>query len=212
MEKVNLSGRDKFKGRWDGTNFSFERDRSYGFSWPQRNYNCNFCQKEFKSAQALGGHMNVHRRDRAKQLTQHSSSSSSSEINNTPNLHSSPNPKPNLNHDHKLFLSPKPAAAPATTFLTYMGCTPNLNHVVSDQDDGLAVSPQIREIRKKLAVEANSRNDQFKGLMKQDKNDESRVHTKKNNQFLGLDLNMNSTTGRRDGKEDLDLELRLGSF
>lgn len=37
-----------------------------GFPWPPRSYICSFCRKEFKSAQALGGHMNVHRRDRAR--------------------------------------------------------------------------------------------------------------------------------------------------
>ncbi|KAG6727073.1 hypothetical protein I3842_02G113400 [Carya illinoinensis] len=37
-----------------------------GFSWPPRSYTCSFCKREFKSAQALGGHMNVHRRDRAR--------------------------------------------------------------------------------------------------------------------------------------------------
>ncbi|WCJ21671.1 C2H2 and C2HC zinc fingers superfamily protein [Euphorbia peplus] len=35
------------------------------FIWPQRNYICSFCKRQFNSAQALGGHMNVHRRDRA---------------------------------------------------------------------------------------------------------------------------------------------------
>ncbi|KAG2240701.1 hypothetical protein Bca4012_035058 [Brassica carinata] len=34
--------------------------------WPPKNYTCSFCRREFRSAQALGGHMNVHRRDRAK--------------------------------------------------------------------------------------------------------------------------------------------------
>ncbi|XP_022996108.1 transcriptional regulator SUPERMAN-like [Cucurbita maxima] len=34
--------------------------------WPARKYSCNFCRREFKSAQALGGHMNVHRRDRGR--------------------------------------------------------------------------------------------------------------------------------------------------
>ncbi|KAM3292984.1 hypothetical protein ACQJBY_036534 [Aegilops geniculata] len=34
--------------------------------WPPRSYSCTFCQREFRSAQALGGHMNVHRRDRAR--------------------------------------------------------------------------------------------------------------------------------------------------
>lgn len=36
-----------------------------GFSWPPRSYTCSFCRREFRSAQALGGHMNVHRRERA---------------------------------------------------------------------------------------------------------------------------------------------------
>lgn len=33
---------------------------------PPRFYSCSFCQKGFSNAQALGGHMNIHRRDRAK--------------------------------------------------------------------------------------------------------------------------------------------------
>ncbi|RZR71590.1 hypothetical protein BHM03_00005962 [Ensete ventricosum] len=36
------------------------------YSWPPRSYSCSFCRREFRSAQALGGHMNVHRRDRAR--------------------------------------------------------------------------------------------------------------------------------------------------
>lgn len=37
-----------------------------------RSYECNFCKRGFSNAQALGGHMNIHRRDRAK-LKQQSS-------------------------------------------------------------------------------------------------------------------------------------------
>ncbi|KAK7336839.1 hypothetical protein VNO77_17389 [Canavalia gladiata] len=47
-----------------GDSFGFE-EHKWGTSWPARNYGCSFCKREFKSAQALGGHMNVHRRDRA---------------------------------------------------------------------------------------------------------------------------------------------------
>ncbi|XP_027342950.1 transcriptional regulator SUPERMAN-like [Abrus precatorius] len=43
-----------------------DQDYMNGFPWPPRSYTCSFCRKEFKSAQALGGHMNVHRRDRAR--------------------------------------------------------------------------------------------------------------------------------------------------
>lgn len=37
-----------------------------GYPWPPKSYTCCFCKRELRSAQALGGHMNVHRRDRAK--------------------------------------------------------------------------------------------------------------------------------------------------
>ncbi|KAL6998356.1 hypothetical protein U1Q18_008480 [Sarracenia purpurea var. burkii] len=53
-----------------------------GCIWPPRSYSCSFCRREFRSAQALGGHMNVHRRDRAR-LKQ-----------------SSPNPQNELLHHH----------------------------------------------------------------------------------------------------------------
>ncbi|XP_028765515.1 transcriptional regulator SUPERMAN-like [Neltuma alba] len=46
-------------------NLSLE-EHSWASSWPARNYACSFCKREFRSAQALGGHMNVHRRDRAR--------------------------------------------------------------------------------------------------------------------------------------------------
>ncbi|KAK3119398.1 hypothetical protein QOZ80_9BG0719130 [Eleusine coracana subsp. coracana] len=55
---------------------AFARDAAAhlgGCVWPPRSYSCSFCQREFRSAQALGGHMNVHRRDRA--LLRQSSSS-----------------------------------------------------------------------------------------------------------------------------------------
>ncbi|ESR42387.1 hypothetical protein CICLE_v10012295mg [Citrus x clementina] len=50
-----------------------------GCIWPPRSYSCSFCRREFRSAQALGGHMNVHRRDRAR-LKQSSSSNPQNEI------------------------------------------------------------------------------------------------------------------------------------
>ncbi|XP_019190712.1 PREDICTED: uncharacterized protein LOC109185185 [Ipomoea nil] len=44
---------------------AFEEDTSNA-TWPPRSYPCTFCRREFRSAQALGGHMNVHRRERAR--------------------------------------------------------------------------------------------------------------------------------------------------
>ncbi|XP_026440788.1 rho GTPase-activating protein gacF-like [Papaver somniferum] len=45
---------------------AFAEDTNMGTTWPPRSYTCTFCRREFRSAQALGGHMNVHRRDRAR--------------------------------------------------------------------------------------------------------------------------------------------------
>ncbi|KAI4326541.1 hypothetical protein MLD38_031845 [Melastoma candidum] len=41
-----------------------------------RSYGCVFCKRGFTTAQALGGHMNIHRKDRAKARTDSSNPSS----------------------------------------------------------------------------------------------------------------------------------------
>ncbi|KAJ0021736.1 hypothetical protein Pint_32742 [Pistacia integerrima] len=52
---------------WEEEAFAQDAAGPFGaFIWPPRSYSCSFCGREFKSAQALGGHMNVHRRERAK--------------------------------------------------------------------------------------------------------------------------------------------------
>ncbi|KAJ9152635.1 hypothetical protein P3X46_026182 [Hevea brasiliensis] len=51
---------------WEVRAFEEDTGNVMGTTWPPRSYTCTFCRKEFRSAQALGGHMNVHRRDRAR--------------------------------------------------------------------------------------------------------------------------------------------------
>ncbi|KAJ8764602.1 hypothetical protein K2173_006474 [Erythroxylum novogranatense] len=51
-------------------------------STTQRSYECTFCKRGFTNAQALGGHMNIHRKDRAKGKHVPSSSAPSKVINN----------------------------------------------------------------------------------------------------------------------------------
>ena len=68
------------------------------FTWPPRSYPCSFCKREFRSAQALGGHMNVHRRDRARLRQCYSAYHPSPLPNPSPTTHHrSPAPLPNLN-------------------------------------------------------------------------------------------------------------------
>nr|XP_043607028.1 transcriptional regulator SUPERMAN-like [Erigeron canadensis]XP_043607029.1 transcriptional regulator SUPERMAN-like [Erigeron canadensis]XP_043607030.1 transcriptional regulator SUPERMAN-like [Erigeron canadensis] len=51
---------------WEVKAFAEDAGNVMGTTWPPRSYTCTFCRREFRSAQALGGHMNVHRRDRAR--------------------------------------------------------------------------------------------------------------------------------------------------
>ncbi|KAL3499877.1 hypothetical protein ACH5RR_038970 [Cinchona calisaya] len=51
---------------WEERAFEQDTGNINGTTWPPRSYTCTFCRREFRSAQALGGHMNVHRRDRAR--------------------------------------------------------------------------------------------------------------------------------------------------
>ncbi|KAI3707662.1 hypothetical protein L6452_26290 [Arctium lappa] len=51
---------------WEVRAFAEDTGNIMGTTWPPRSYTCTFCRREFRSAQALGGHMNVHRRDRAR--------------------------------------------------------------------------------------------------------------------------------------------------
>uniref|UniRef100_A0A6N2LR25 C2H2-type domain-containing protein n=1 Tax=Salix viminalis TaxID=40686 RepID=A0A6N2LR25_SALVM len=57
----------KLNGSWEEKAFAEDASGNLGGCiWPARYYTCSFCKREFRSAQALGGHMNVHRRDRAR--------------------------------------------------------------------------------------------------------------------------------------------------
>ncbi|XP_058772864.1 transcriptional regulator SUPERMAN-like [Vicia villosa] len=51
---------------WEVRAFAEDTRNIMNATWPPRSYTCTFCRREFRSAQALGGHMNVHRRDRAR--------------------------------------------------------------------------------------------------------------------------------------------------
>ncbi|OMO61984.1 hypothetical protein CCACVL1_23090 [Corchorus capsularis] len=50
-------------------------EQGQGARSPARSYECTFCKRGFSNAQALGGHMNIHRRDKAKLKQAHNSSS-----------------------------------------------------------------------------------------------------------------------------------------
>ncbi|KAK4273058.1 hypothetical protein QN277_021527 [Acacia crassicarpa] len=53
----------EFRNAEDSRSSSDETDDTTGIG---RSYECVFCKRGFTTAQALGGHMNIHRKDRAK--------------------------------------------------------------------------------------------------------------------------------------------------
>ncbi|MCO5559528.1 hypothetical protein L7F22_013129 [Adiantum nelumboides] len=57
---------DNSANSWETRAFAEDASSLAAGIWPPRAYPCSFCRREFRSAQALGGHMNVHRRDRAR--------------------------------------------------------------------------------------------------------------------------------------------------
>ncbi|KAI8560583.1 hypothetical protein RHMOL_Rhmol04G0269100 [Rhododendron molle] len=73
-----------------------------GCVWPPQSYSCSFCKREFRSAQALGGHMNVHRRDKAR-------------LNQSPYPHNDETLHKHQDHDQDHIPNP----------CTSLGCNPN---------------------------------------------------------------------------------------
>lgn len=65
---------------------SDEHDRmdSRGSTTVIRSYDCVFCQRGFTTAQALGGHMNIHRKDRANPTTKSNIISANPNYNKEP--------------------------------------------------------------------------------------------------------------------------------
>ncbi|KAL5709487.1 hypothetical protein ACHQM5_020171 [Ranunculus cassubicifolius] len=66
-EKSHVETSRNYNDSWEEQAFAEDSAGPLGGCiWPPRSYSCSFCRREFRSAQALGGHMNVHRRDRAR--------------------------------------------------------------------------------------------------------------------------------------------------
>ncbi|KAL1545534.1 transcriptional regulator SUPERMAN-like [Salvia divinorum] len=65
--KPELAAMGSYGDSWEEQAFAEDAAGALGGCvWPPRSYSCSFCRRDFRSAQALGGHMNVHRRDRAR--------------------------------------------------------------------------------------------------------------------------------------------------
>ncbi|MCD7448164.1 Transcription factor [Datura stramonium] len=133
---------------WEIRAFEEDTGNAMGTTWPPRSYTCTFCRREFRSAQALGGHMNVHRRDRAR-LHQAPPPQYASNSNYThTHMTSSPNSNPTLLIPTQEFVTngglcllyslPNPSSSHAFNPTSRKSCTMNNN---SPSTLNLSISP-----------------------------------------------------------------------
>ncbi|XP_058211969.1 transcriptional regulator SUPERMAN-like [Rhododendron vialii] len=188
---------NRVRDSWEYSGSS-EGDLLSGFHpWPPRSYTCTFCKREFRSAQALGGHMNVHRRDRAR-LRQ-----SPPKNGDFPflNLNLNSNPNPNQSHDYPPFaptLIPVVSPSSLTALSSPSSASPGgiKKWVMFHKKGGGADVGKIKAAKALVGV------GEFEGLAR-----DSRFEVVKKAGIVQLDLDIGLVA---DSKEDLDLELRLG--
>ncbi|KAJ0093585.1 hypothetical protein Patl1_25187 [Pistacia atlantica] len=195
----------KLKDSWNSNSHNNGEEYLSGFSWPPRSYTCSFCKREFRSAQALGGHMNVHRRDRAR-LRQSPPRDGQYPILN---LNLNPNPNPNF--------STPPLVSPSLTSTFPSVVSPPLSSLSSPSSASLSkmkkwcmdgaltghqLSPKGSDLTKKRTAKSYCRIKEFSGITEEDG---CKVPEKA--QIVRLDLQIGLIS---ESKEELDLELRLG--
>ncbi|XP_073290502.1 zinc finger protein 11-like [Primulina huaijiensis] len=161
-------------------------------SWTPRFYPCSFCKREFRSAQALGGHMNVHRRDRARmrqsptRIYSHGPNGCHFCLQN-PNLEPNPTFNPNPSCSIGFMSSSTSYLSPRFT-----------SHLVAP-----TVSPAIPVRDLRPITKDTLRVENFDPFVH-----ENGWIVVKKAEFVRLDLQIGLVSSHP--KEDLDLELRLG--
>ncbi|GMH20877.1 hypothetical protein Nepgr_022719 [Nepenthes gracilis] len=177
----------RMKNLWESGNFKVEKAYPGGYPWPPRHYSCSFCGREFSSAQALGGHMNVHRRDRAR-LRDNSPPSSWVNLNLQ-------NPNPNF-------------SSPSSNIYTnqYSLLTLSLSSFSS---------PQASRNEEELVSGKKARRESLRDFpsvnisgLEGFSHGNGSVEVSKVREVMKLDLELGLI---REEEEELDLELRLGN-
>ncbi|KAB5537627.1 hypothetical protein DKX38_015160 [Salix brachista] len=195
----STSNSKKLRDSWNFSSCqSYGEDYLDGLSWPPRSYTCSFCRREFKSAQALGGHMNVHRRDRAR-LRRSPPRDAQCPILNL-NLNPNPNPTlcPPFTHTLPSLVSPP---------LSALSTPPLASELRKWTIDGTPLDPSSSELSDLTTTETRKSflsTENFGGFTQKDG-----FKIWKKAEIVRLDLEIGLV---RDSKDDLDLELRLGSL
>ncbi|KAL6980584.1 hypothetical protein U1Q18_022225 [Sarracenia purpurea var. burkii] len=172
-----------------------------GFVWPPRSYSCSFCRREFRSAQALGGHMNVHRKDRARLKQSLTPKNQDLPSPNSPSRVSAMSTPENFSERTHV----SPFSSSSSSVVQEQGKNGRKERLVFLGDDGCVETNLSMGL--KLVV---SRNNQTSGF----DDDESNI-TRKRHKIVVSDERSpfySQILGLKTGSlmEELDLELRLG--
>ncbi|KAK6914053.1 hypothetical protein RJ641_021374 [Dillenia turbinata] len=194
---------NRVKYLFDCTSGSLRDDYLCGFSWPPRSYTCSFCKREFRSAQALGGHMNVHRRDRAR-LRQSPPRDGQYPLLNL-NLNASPNPNHNPNPNPNLaFSSPSSSSTRLPPFAYALPSLVSPKKLKKGAMEGNNVGPFRGRNEESIEPKYAKSFFEVKDFTQSDK-----CEVLEKSEVAKLDLEIGWLN---DAKDDLDLELRLGCF
>ncbi|XP_044486354.1 transcriptional regulator SUPERMAN-like [Mangifera indica] len=193
----------KLKDLWNSNSHNNGEEYLSGFSRPPRSYTCSFCKREFRSAQALGGHMNVHRRDRAR-LRQSPPRDGDYPILN---LYLNPNPNPNPNFSTSPLVSPSlPSVLSPPLSSLSSPSSASLSKMKKWGMDGILTDHQRSSkgsnLTKKRSAKSYCRIKEFSGITEEDG-----CKFPEKTQITRLDLEIGLIN---ESKEELDLELRLG--
>ncbi|GKU91980.1 hypothetical protein SLEP1_g5776 [Rubroshorea leprosula] len=181
-----------------------------GCLWPPRSYSCSFCRREFRSAQALGGHMNVHRRDRAR-LKQ-------SQISDSHNVHVLHHPQNHTGNPTKLFDDPNsstlnvfPALAPAATCSPSRVSDPSMKRNLNISDHSTSVGFDGSCVETNLSVGLSSVFSQNRPTASC--TEEAIISCTKRPKIAvtARQFFVSNDRFKANSMEDLDLELRLGT-
>ncbi|MCD7447766.1 Transcription factor [Datura stramonium] len=179
---------------WEVRAFEEDTGNSMGATWPPRFYTCSFCRREFRSAQALGGHMNVHRRDRVR-LNQTPSNSS---------LTTFPNSNTNLLVQNQEFL-PNGGLCLVYSMPNY---NPNFGTIKSSaMDPSNLVSNNISPFLRNNLMSSPSSN--F-NVNRQSHTNNIISSSSFNTSEASASNSTSNDNNRDNGEDEIDLELRLG--
>ncbi|CAN6340130.1 unnamed protein product [Urochloa humidicola] len=173
---------------------------------PKPYYECVFCKRGFTTAQALGGHMNIHRRDRAKPASRDSPAGITSVSQNV-----------ECYNRYRHLLAPAPSYPPLPATQSPSSSSPipvgagtsfSLYYVSPrDAEGGSPSSVSPRELT--LFSEANCKRDQdylHLGLGRQ----QGHVVSRAPPEDAGSSEQQHQSSEPPDPESELDLELRLG--